>query len=90
MGAGDAPRSYAERLMLVRHSARGADCCRLYRRSKFGGLRCLQQPPPMQLVFARHKVCPLGHCATTACGFPIRPVLKHGPRSLTCVRVDGF
>ena len=23
-------------------------------------------------------------------GCPIRPVLKHGPRSLTCVRVDGF
>lgn len=22
-----------------------------------------------------------------ACGFPIRPVLKHGPRSLTCVQV---
>ena len=21
---------------------------------------------------------------------PIRPVLKHGPRSLTCVRVTGF
>ena len=25
----------------------------------------------------------------TACGLPIRPVLKHGPRSLTCVRVNG-
>ncbi|QCE06115.1 hypothetical protein DEO72_LG9g1126 [Vigna unguiculata] len=24
-----------------------------------------------------------------ACGLPIRPVLKHGPRSLTCVRVIG-
>src|SRR3954466_547040 len=22
-------------------------------------------------------------------GLPIRPVLKHGPRSLTCVRADG-
>ncbi|CAA2971819.1 Hypothetical predicted protein [Olea europaea subsp. europaea] len=24
-----------------------------------------------------------------ACGLPIRPVLKHGPRSLTCVRVNS-
>ncbi|KAJ1253529.1 hypothetical protein BS78_K242900 [Paspalum vaginatum] len=41
-------------------------------------------------VPARRKACPSGHCAATACGLPIRPVLKHGPRSLTCVRVDGF
>ena len=26
----------------------------------------------------------------SACGLPIRPVLKHGPRSLTCVRVNGL
>ncbi|KAK7383703.1 hypothetical protein VNO78_29385 [Psophocarpus tetragonolobus] len=26
----------------------------------------------------------------SACGLPIRPVLKHGPRSLTCVRVNGI
>ena len=25
----------------------------------------------------------------SACGLPIQPVLKHGPRSLTCVRVNG-
>ncbi|CAF2086406.1 unnamed protein product [Brassica napus] len=25
----------------------------------------------------------------SACGLPIRTVLKHGPRSLTCVRVSG-
>ena len=31
----------------------------------------------------RRKACPSGHCAATACGLPIRPVLKHGPRSLT-------
>ena len=33
----------------------------------------------------------LGICAlpASACGLPIRPVLKHGPRSLTCVRVNG-
>ncbi|KAL3749448.1 hypothetical protein ACJRO7_010649 [Eucalyptus globulus] len=26
----------------------------------------------------------------SASGLPIRPVLKHGPRSLTCVRVNGW
>ncbi|XP_063936797.1 LOW QUALITY PROTEIN: uncharacterized protein LOC135147608 [Daucus carota subsp. sativus] len=33
----------------------------------------------------------LGICVllAQACGFPNRPVLKHGPRSLTCVRVNG-
>ena len=39
---------------------------------------------------ARLTAC-LGICAllASACGLPIRPVLKHGPRSLTCVRVNG-
>ena len=34
----------------------------------------------------------LGNCAlpALACGLPIRPVLKHGPRSLTCVRANGW
>ncbi|CAN6848893.1 unnamed protein product [Brassica oleracea] len=33
----------------------------------------------------------LGICVlrASACGLPIRPLLKHGPRSLTCVRVNG-
>ncbi|WZY99880.1 hypothetical protein YC2023_072344 [Brassica napus] len=33
----------------------------------------------------------LGICVLRAstCGLPIRPILKHGPRSLTCVRVNG-
>ncbi|KAF1855135.1 hypothetical protein Lal_00046605 [Lupinus albus] len=36
------------------------------------------------------SVC-FGTCVlrASACGLPIRPVLKHGPRSLTCVRVSG-
>jgi len=90
MGAGDAPRPYAERFLLVRHSARGVDCCRPRRRPKPGGLRCLRQPSSAQPVTARRMARPTGRCAATACGLPIRPVLKHGPRSLTCVRVDGF
>ena len=89
MGAGDAPRSYAERLLLVRLSARGVDCCRPRRRPKPGGL-----VSPVAVVGAAGHRAPLarpsGRCAATACGLPIRPVLKHGPRSLTCVRVDGF
>src|SRR5512144_803555 len=76
MGAGDAPRPYAERLRLVRRSARGVDCCRPRRRPKPGGSAPLARAS--------------GRRAATACGLPIRPVLKHGPRSLTCVRVDGF
>ncbi|XBI44735.1 hypothetical protein VPH35_006794 [Triticum aestivum] len=90
MGAGDAPRPYAERLLLVRRSARGVDCCRPRRRPKPGGPRCPRWPSSARPVPARLKACPSGHCAATACGLPIRPVLKHGPRSLTCVRVDGF
>lgn len=90
MGAGDALRPYAERLLLVRRSARGVDCCRLFWRPKPGDLRCPRLPSSARPVPARRKVRPLGRCATTACGLPIRPVLKHGPRSLTCVRVDGF
>lgn len=37
-------------------------------------------------------VPPVGTCAlkASASGLPIRPVLKHGPRSLTCVRVGEF
>ncbi|KAG6706073.1 hypothetical protein I3842_07G209100 [Carya illinoinensis] len=39
----------------------------------------------------RRKAC-LGICVllASAYGHPIRPVLKHGPRSLTCVRVNGL
>jgi hypothetical protein len=45
MGAGDASRPYAERLLLVRRSARGVDCCRLRRRPKPGGIA-----PPAAVV----------------------------------------
>ncbi|KAG9444623.1 hypothetical protein H6P81_015963 [Aristolochia fimbriata] len=40
---------------------------------------------------ATSRTCPRGTCAllASASGLPIRPVLKHGPRSLTCVRVSG-
>ncbi|KAK2351388.1 hypothetical protein QL285_097306 [Trifolium repens] len=40
---------------------------------------------------ARAASACFGTCVllASACGLPIRPVLKHGPRSLTCVRVNG-
>jgi len=76
--------------LLVRLSARGVDCCRPRRRPKPRGLRCLWKPSSARPVLARRKARPSGRCATTACGLPIRPVLEHGPRSLTCVRVDGW
>jgi len=40
---------------------------------------------------ARADSACFGTCAllASAYGLPIRPVLKHGPRSLTCVRVNG-
>src|SRR3954471_12185188 len=49
---------------------------------KIGCLRCPRWPSSPRPVTARRKACPLGHCATMACGLPIQPVLKHGPRSL--------
>jgi hypothetical protein len=54
MGSGDAPGSYAKRLMLVRRSARGVDCCQLDRRSKHGGLGAL----------GSHRWCNRLLCAT--------------------------
>lgn len=60
MGAGDAHRPYAERPLLVRHSARSVDCCRLCRRPKPGGLRCLRQPSSVQPVTARCMARPFG------------------------------
>ncbi|TKY45835.1 hypothetical protein E2542_SST30141 [Spatholobus suberectus] len=46
---------------------------------------------PRSWTAARADPACLGTCAprASACGLPIRPVLKHGPRSLTCVRVSG-
>ena len=42
---------------------------------------------PARAVSACFGICVL---RASACGLPIRPVLKHGPRSLTCVRVNGL
>ena len=77
----------------VRRSARGADRCGPRRRPKPG-----RSIPPAETPSALPGIrrapsrrAPRGTDAlqATARGLPIRPVLKHGPRSLTCVRVDG-
>jgi len=54
-----------------------------------GSSRIMPSARPLTL---RALCVPVRHCAAgaSACELPIRPVLKHGPRSLTCVRVDGF
>ncbi|KAL4554411.1 hypothetical protein LXL04_039425 [Taraxacum kok-saghyz] len=53
--------------------------------------RPVEMPSCRLWLAARAVTACLGTCAlpAPACGHPIRPVLKHGPRSLTCVRVNG-
>jgi hypothetical protein len=50
-----------------------------------------ETPPTRSWQAARAVSACLGNCVllASACELPIRPVLKHGPRSLTCVRVNG-
>lgn len=93
MGAGDAPRPDAERRRAgpPLGSWRG-----LLRAAPAAGARAVD-PARGDAVGAAGdparaaSACPRGTDAlqATARGLPIRPVLKHGPRSLTCVRVDG-
>ncbi|KAL4554394.1 hypothetical protein LXL04_039404 [Taraxacum kok-saghyz] len=54
--------------------------------------RPVEMPSCRLWLAARAVTACLGTCAlpAPACGHPIRPVLKHGPRSLTCVRVNGL
>ena len=51
----------------------------------------VEMPSRRSWLAARAVTACFGTCAllAPACGHPIRPVLKHGPRSLTCVRVNG-
>ena len=76
----------------VCRSTRGVDRCGLRRRPKPGLSRYARGDVVAAIVegSARLSAC-FGICAlpASACGLPIRPVLKHGPRSLTCVRVNG-
>ncbi|PKU70665.1 hypothetical protein MA16_Dca025945 [Dendrobium catenatum] len=92
MGAGSASRPEAEWLWLVCCLARGADRCSPTRRQEPGRSMLEEAPSGRSANTARaNKASFWGSCVpvATARGLPIRPVLKHGPRSLTCVRVDG-
>ncbi|KAI3663059.1 hypothetical protein L6452_46506 [Arctium lappa] len=87
MGAGDASRSDVERREPVRQSTRGVDRCGLVRRPKPGAVDMpVEMPSRRSWLAARAVTACLGTCVlpAPACGHPIRPVLKHGPRSLTC------
>ncbi|CAN7093021.1 unnamed protein product [Brassica rapa subsp. narinosa] len=86
MGAGDSSRSDAERSNPVRRSIRAMDQCRLSR----PGSGLTDVVALIVVCITRLTAC-LGICVlrASACGLPIRPVLKHGPRSVTCVRVNG-
>jgi hypothetical protein len=93
MEADDASRSDVERLKLVRRSTRGANQHRPLHRHKRGWSTAYWFAV---VVVEERSVRPWGGPLCTCMlvvlvgGLSIRPVLKHGPRSLTCVRVDGF
>lgn len=92
MGAGDAPRSDAERCQAGPPIVSGRGPTRIAAAAQARAFDTLvEMPPPRLWIAARAVTACFGTCAlpASACGLPIRPVLKHGPRSLTCVRVNG-
>jgi hypothetical protein len=93
MEAGDVPRSDAERCEPVRRSVRGTCQRGLSRRHKRDTCgRTNTSVTAVEERSARLHGGLSGTCALVALasGLSIRPVLKHGPRSLTCVRVGGL
>jgi len=93
MGAGDAPRSDVERRQAGPPIGSGRGPMRIGGAAKARAVDMLAETPSLRSWRAARAfwACPRGICAlpASACGHPIRPVLKHGPRSLTCVRVNG-
>ena len=92
MGAGDAPRSDVERCEAGPPIGSGRGPTRIAAAAQ---ARAVDMPAdtssPRLWLAARAVTACLGTCALPASAreLPIRPVLKHGPRSLTCVRVNG-
>ncbi|WZZ63563.1 hypothetical protein YC2023_074933 [Brassica napus] len=82
MGAGDASRSDAEPSNPIRRSIRGVDQRGLSPSFRYarGDVAALIVVCSTRLT-AFLDICVL---RASACGLPIRPILKHGPRSLTC------
>lgn len=91
METGDAPRSDVERCQAGPPIDSGRGPARIRGAAK---ARAFDTPAERRLSDRGKQRAPpacLGTCAlrSLACGLSIRPVLKHGPRSLTCVRVNG-
>jgi hypothetical protein len=92
MGAGDAPRSDVERRQAGPPIGSGRGPTRIAVAAQARAFDTPVEMPSQRLwATARAATACLGTCAllASASGLPIRPVLKHGPRSLTCVRVNG-
>ena len=92
MGAGDAPRSDVERSQAGPPLDSGRGPLRIAAAAQALAFeKLVEMPPPGLWTAARAVTACSRTCAlrASACGLPIRPVLKHGPRSLTCVRVNG-
>jgi hypothetical protein len=87
MGAGDAAWSDVERSKTGPPIGSGRGPTRIGRAAepRFTGSAVLSIVVGSARLTASY-ICVL---RASACGPPIRPVLKHGPRSLTCVRVNG-
>lgn len=92
MGAGDAPRSDVERPKAGPPIGSGCGPTRIAAAAQAQAFDTPAEMPSQRLwTAARAVTACFGTCAlrASASGLPIRPVLKHGPRSLTCVRVNG-
>lgn len=87
MGAGDVPWSDVERSQTGLPIGSGRGPTRIGRAAKprFSG----SVVPSIVVGSVRLTASLICALRASACGPPIRPVLKHGPRSLTCVRVNG-
>jgi hypothetical protein len=87
MGAGDVPWSDVERCKAGPPIGSGCGPTRIGRAAepRFTG----SVVPSIVVGSARLTASHICALRASACGLPIRPVLKHGPRSLTCVRVNG-
>lgn len=92
MGAGDVPRSNVERCFAGPPIGSGHGPMRVAVAEKsLAYVKPVETSSPRPWLAARAVSACSCTCVllASACGLPIRPVLKHGPRSLTCVRVNG-
>lgn len=93
MGAGDAPRSNAERPKAGPPLGSGRGPVRVAAVAEARAVVTLAERHrgDRGTTVRAHVAGCLQHlrAVAPACGLPIRPVLKHGPRSLASVRADG-